>query len=58
MRIQAKIQTASSNMLAAHACLNSDSSLNGDFANVGLVPKSRGLVLMLYVFSAQCNKSA
>ena len=45
-------------MLAAHACLNSDASLNGDFAHVGLVPKSRVLVLMLYAFSAQGNKTA
>ena len=45
-------------MLAAHACLDSDACLNGDFAYVGLVPKSRALVLMLYAFSDQGNKTA
>ena len=45
-------------MLAAHACLDSDACLNGDFAHVGLVPKSRVLVLMLYAFSVQGNKTA
>ena len=45
-------------MLAAHACLNSDACLNGDFAHVGLVPKSLVLVLMLYAFSAQGNTTA
>ena len=44
-------------MLAAHACLNSDECLNGDTAHVRLVPKSRVLVIMLYAFSFQGNKT-
>ena len=58
MRIQAKVLTASSHMLAAHACLNSDACLNGDTAHVRLVPKSRVLVIMLCAFSFQGNKTA
>ena len=47
-------------MLAAHACLNSDACLNGDFAHVVLVPKSSGSCSgpNAYAFSAQGNKTA